>query len=108
MTLLQKIKWFLRPWRKYIVIIKGSPSTEDTWRDRNTVKRSLELSGVAEAEVFGYDSLLVTTERDKQWIRDKIAFLAKNEMLSSKSVFAARIWFISWKFKNPFDHETPF
>ena len=99
MTLLQKIKQFLHPWRKYIVIIKGSPSTEDTWRDRNVIKRCLELSGVAKAEVFGYDSLLVTTKRNKQWIRDKIEFLAKNEMLSSKSVFAARIGFISWKFK---------
>lgn len=99
MTLLQKIKQFLHPWRKYIVIIKGSPSTEDTWRDRNVIKRSLKLSGVAKAEAFGYDSILVTIERDKQWIRDKIAFLAKNEMLSSKSVFAARIGFISWKFK---------
>ena len=99
MTIIQKIKWFLRPWRKYIVIIKGSPSTEDTWRDRNVIKRALDLSGVAKAEVFGYDTLLVTTERDKQWIRDKIVFLAKNEMLSSKSVFVARIGFISWKFK---------
>ena len=99
MTLLQKIKQFLHPWRKYIVIIKGSPSTEDTWRDRNVIKRSLKLSGVAKVEVFGYDSLLVTTKRNKQWIRDKIVFLAKNEMLSSKSVFAARIGFISWKFK---------
>lgn len=99
MTLLQKIKRFLHPWRNYIVIIKGSPSTEDTWRDRNVIKRALDLSGVAKAEVFGYDTLLVTTERDKQWIRDKIVFLAKNEMLSSKSVFAARIGFISWKFK---------
>ena len=99
MILLQKIKQLLHPWRKYIVIIKGSPSTEDTWRDRNVVRRTLELSGVAKAEAFGYDSLLVTTERNKQWIRDKIAFLAENEMLSSKSVFAARIGFISWKFK---------
>lgn len=99
MTMLQKIKQLLHPWRKYIVIIKGSSSTEDTRRDKNVIKRSLELSGVAKAEAFGYDSLLVTTERDKQWIRDKIKFLAKNEMLSSKSVFAARIGFISWKFK---------
>ena len=99
MTLLWKIKQLLHPWRKYIVIIKGSPSTEDTRRDRNVIRRALELSGVAKAEVFGYDSLLVTTERNKQWIRDKIEFLAKNEMLSSKSVFAARIGFISWKFK---------
>lgn len=99
MTMLRKIKQFLHPWRKYIVIIKGSSSAEDTRRDKNVIKRSLELSGVVKAEVFGSDSLLVTTERDKQWIRDKIAFLAKNEMLSSKSVFAARIGFISWKFK---------
>ena len=95
MTMLQKIKQFLHPCRKYIVIIKGSPSTEDTRRDRNVIKRALELSGVAKAEVFGYDSLLVTTKRNKQWIRDKIEFLAKNEMLSSKSVSAARIGFIS-------------
>ena len=94
MTLLQKIKQFLHPWRKYIVIIKGSPSTEDTWRDMNVIKHSLKLSGVAKVEVFGYDSLLVTTKRNKQWIRDKIVFLAENEMLSSKSVFAARIGFI--------------
>lgn len=99
MNMMQKIKQFLHPWRKYIVIIKGSPSTEGTWRDRNVIRRSLELSGVAKAEAFGCDSLLVTTKRNKQWIRDKIEFLAKNEMLSLKSVSAARIGFVSWKFK---------
>lgn len=99
MTLLQKIKRFLRPWRKYIVIIKGSPSVNDTWRDRNVVKRALKLSGVAEAEVFGYDTLLVTTKQNKRWIREKIEFLSRSGKLSSKDVFAARIGFISWKFK---------
>lgn len=99
MYILKKIKWFLHPWRKYIVIIKGSPSVNDTWRDRNAVKRVLNLSGVAEAEVFGYDTLLVTTKQNKRWIRDKIEFLARNGKLSSKDVFAARIGFISWKFK---------
>lgn len=99
MTLLQKIKWLLHPWKKYIVIINGSPSVADTRRDRDYIKRSLEFFNAAESEVFGYDTLLVTTRQNKQWIRDKIEFLARSGKLSSKDVFAARIGFISWKFK---------